>query len=103
MKEFTKSDLKNRMVVVTAQGEIYMVVDEFFINSKGFNRLSEYDDNLRTIQRLKFFNDDIVKVYDRTTSINTLGKNLIWEREEIKEVTMSEIEEKFGCNIKIVN
>lgn len=102
MKEFTKSDLKNRMVVVTAQGETYMVVDEYFINSNGFNRLSEYDDNLRTIQRLKFFNNDIVKIYDITTSINTHGKKLIWERSEVKEVTMSEVEEKFGCKVKIV-
>lgn len=43
MENFTKSDLKNGMVVVTAQGETYMVVDEYFINSKGFNRLSEYN------------------------------------------------------------
>lgn len=25
-----------------------------------------------------------------------------WKREEIKEVTMSEVEEKFGCKVKIV-
>ena len=25
-----------------------------------------------------------------------------WEREEIKEVTMAEVEEKFGCKVKIV-
>lgn len=25
-----------------------------------------------------------------------------WEREEIKEVTMEEVEEKFGCKVKIV-
>lgn len=25
-----------------------------------------------------------------------------WEREEIKEVTMKEVEEKFGCKVKIV-
>jgi hypothetical protein len=25
-----------------------------------------------------------------------------WEREEVKEVTMAEVEEKFGCKVKIV-
>ena len=31
------------------------------------------------------------------------ARKLLWERKEIKEVTMAEVEEKFGCKVKIVN
>ena len=30
-------------------------------------------------------------------------RKLLWKREEIKEVTMAEVEEKFGCKVKIIS
>ena len=51
---------------------------------------------------------DIAKVYEKTICLLNLEKDLpfemdiLWERSEVKEVTMAEVEEKFGCKVKIV-
>lgn len=40
------------------------------------------------------------KIFKRTRRVNSCNK--IWKRSEVKEVTMAEVEEKFGCKVKIV-
>lgn len=50
----------------------------------------------------------IIKVFRVTdqhdmTTLNAIqDKYLIWE-EKVKEVTMAELEEKYGCKVKVVN
>ena len=106
MKEFKKSDLKNRMVVEYRNGERRMVVDDMLIGYSQYGDLGEYNDNLSCKVTLPG-GLDIVRVYPE---INIFRRKFdktelgipIWERPEIKEVTMAEIEEKFGCKVKIV-
>ena len=101
---FTKSDLKNRMVVEYRNGRRRMVVDNRLMGTDGVGFL----DNLNEDLTMKGVDDDfdIVRVYnqirtlDEITRVNSCDK--VWERSEIKEVTMAEIEEKFGCKVRIV-
>ena len=44
MKDFTKSDLKNRMVVEYSNGERRMVVGDVLIGNNGLNCLVGYND-----------------------------------------------------------
>lgn len=105
MKEFTKADLKNRMVVEYRNGERRIVVDDMLMGEGQFGNLKEYDDDLIFIKGSDMRGLDIVKVFDKINAlIERKGKYLVllWVRSEAKEVTMSEIEEKFGCKVKIV-
>lgn len=105
MKEFTKADLQNRMVVELGDGEDYLVIDGLLLSDSGFMRLSRYKNDL-TISDSNAKKWDIVKVYDKTNILPPFGAfvppQLLWERKEVKEVTMAEVEEKFGCKVKIV-
>lgn len=105
MKEFTKADLKDRMVVELGDGEDYLVVDGLLLSDSGFMRLSRYRNDLTISDSSAKW--DIVKVYDQTNTLPPFGAfapppQLLWERKEVKEVTMAEVEEKFGCKVKIV-
>lgn len=110
MKEFTKSDLKNRMVVEYRNGKRRMVVDNMLIGYSQYGDLEEYNDDLSYNGGYNGTLDsglDIVKVYSEINvfgnkdNIRKLGTP-IWQRSEVKEVTMAEVEEKFGCKVKIV-
>ena len=53
---------------------------------------------------------DIEEVYGYCDDFNkalrysTYNRKLLWRRKpEVKEVTIQQIEEKFGCRVKIVN
>lgn len=51
------------------------------------------------------FNDhDIMKVYGRVQSFYKVNatKNLLWERKEIKKMTLEEIEKALGYPVKVV-
>ena len=104
MKEFKKSDLKNRMVVAYRDGRRRMIVDDLGIGDNGFLTLCSYDNNLNYTKNNHLL--DIVKVYDKVNTLKGIEHNgllnLLWERSEVKEVTMTEVEEKFGCKVKIV-
>ena len=100
MKDFTKADLKNRMIVETRRSDRFIVIDNILVGKTAWSDLADYKDDL-TYPKYDSF--DIVKVYDQVNYINKYKTiNTLWERPEIKEVTMSEIEEKFGCKVKIV-
>ena len=45
---------------------------------------------------------DIMSVYASSVYSADTPTKLLWERKEYKEVTIKEIEEKFGCKVKIV-
>ena len=46
MKDFKKSDLKNRMVVETRGQHLFLVVDNCLLGYGEWNRLSMFDENL---------------------------------------------------------
>lgn len=115
--KFTKSDLKNRMVVETRSGRRYIFIDDRFLSKTGFLWLDTLYDNNHVHHQ--GFNDDltmssganwdIVKVYKEVSCLNFdenspfCSLSLLWKRDSIKEVTMAEVEAKFGCKVKIVN
>lgn len=112
MKEFTKSDLKNRMVVEYRNGNRRLVVGDVLLGDNYWCSLSQYGDDLKRKSRRvgeDCSNYDIMKVFPeiwgysrmRTISVEN-GDKPIWQRSEVKEVTMAELEEKFGCKVKIV-
>ena len=113
IKKITKSDLKNRMVVELRNHLFYMVIDKWLIGMSDSIDLRFYSKDL--LHRSDRY--DIVKVYEpvnrfdgfirqpidsHITATNSIMM-LLWERQETKEVTMAEVEEKFGCRVKIIN
>lgn len=104
VQEFTKADLRNRMVLERRDGRRYLVIDDILMRNIYYSTLSDYDDNLIEI-KTKNPQLDIVRVYEEILNYDFLDytNNLLWERKAYKEVTMTEIERKFGCKVKIVN
>ena len=118
---FTKDMLKNGMVVKTKNGGKYLVVGDRLLSDSGFLHLNEnidkggyYNEDLIFVdgfgQRREWCKEwDIVAVYEQIYKIDFDSLTILWVRkevkevEEIKEVTVAEIEEKFGCKVKIVN
>ena len=103
-KSFTKSDLKNHMVVRFRDGRVGVIFGNYIITASSMIFKDHYNDDL-TMSCSKDL--DIVQVFDHLDYSSVLDDSvLIWDRqdeEEIKEVTMAEIEEKFGCKVKIIN
>jgi len=101
-KQFTKSDLKERYIVKTRNGNEYIVnnkdIADRIINGKiacGCIGLNYYTDNL--IENLGNKELDIVEVYKPKYET-------IWTRQEdtVKEMTVAEIEKQLGYSIKVV-
>lgn len=83
MKQFTKDDLQNGMLVEYRDGDIRMVWNGNLFDSglRSVAFLSRYNDN---ITHCDCNNMDIVGIYEHSTTIPlsfTKG-NLIWKREE---------------------
>lgn len=113
----TKQDLKAGMVVECRCGRVYQVfrgiersilVDKDVIinvNEDTWIGFDDIDDDLTT----SFDHDfDIMKVYksptvSRTTKpLNYKNWDCVFERKEVKELTVSEIEKLLGYSVKIV-
>lgn len=93
-KKFTKSDLKDGMVVEYRNGKRRVVLNQCFCGIYEFGYFTDYDDDL--ISEINTL--DIVKVFEgRCCSIESLLKTpgkLIWERKEepiTKDVSLEEI------------
>ena len=108
----TLNDLKTGMIVTTRKGDSYIVMRDFIdygdvlaglscnnIISETWISLSAYNKDM-THPTLP--NIDIMSVYASSAYSADTPTKLLWERKEYKEVTMSEIEEMFGCKVKIV-
>lgn len=106
-KTFTKDMLENGMIIKNREGEFRLMLNNCLIGEIHYGTLDNYSADLRSITNSNF---DVMEVYakiDVLRDINpnnraTVDKNPIWVREEIKEVTIAEIEEKFGCKVKII-
>ena len=97
MKNFTKSDLQNGMVVETREDR-YMVVGDKIINNYGFMNLRSYEENLTLTEGDDDF--DIIKIYDKVTSFNKMNYleelRLLWERKDEMETKKYIIEQEYN-------
>ena len=96
-KEFTKSDLKDGMVVAYANGERRLVLNNFLIGKDGYFDLSNYSENLKDINSsdrdiVRVFKINIVTTLDYI--FRTENLELIWERTESKKMTTEEMRQK---------
>ena len=111
---FEKSDLKSGMLVELRNGRYYTVVMDYetehhgtgamFGKGGGFIHIDIYNNDLTNNLLGEF---DIVKVYKPKCDGDVLSDdihdfNLIWEREQIKEMTVDEISEALGYKVKVV-
>lgn len=110
-KNFTKSDLKDGMVVEQRDGGMYLVLAGTTVGKGECNYIDGYTDDLKWEG---YTGGDIVKVYRITPE--SLGciedvfiksnLELIWERTESKKMTVEEMREKLeeltGEEIEIV-
>ena len=97
-KEFTKSDIKDGMVVEYNDNSFgkRLVVGDFLIGEDGYADLGDYNENLKNVVS----DLEIVRVY----KIKCMGKissimydvnlELIWERKEPKKMTIEEMRQK---------
>ena len=109
-KKFTKSDLKDGMVVEYNDNSFgkRLVVGDFLIGEDGYADLGDYNENLKNVVS----DLEIVRVY----KIKCMGKissimydvnlELIWERKEPKKMTVEEMRQKLeeltGEEIEVV-
>ena len=108
----TLDELKTGMIVKTREGK-YNIVMRDFIDcgdilaglscdnkiSETWTSLSNYNQDMTNS---RFPHIDIMSVYSSYPYSAGTPTKLLWERKEYKEVTMGEIEEMFGCKVKIV-
>lgn len=111
-KDFTKTELKDWMVIEQRNKERYVILGEKLLNDIGFNYMDGIEDDL-TDRKFKTKDFDIIKVYKiNTKKIYKLGDifkdenlELIWERTEPKRMTAEEmrvkLEEMTGDKIEI--
>lgn len=105
-----KSDLVvGKHIVLLRYGWAGIYVDnQTLMGSDGYLSLNSLNENLFYTGSSRAL--DVMSVYDISGyhSLSDISKgrlqtrSAIWIREEIKEVTMAEVEEKFGCKVKIV-
>lgn len=127
----TKSDLRTGMIVKLREGTEFVVFknavvnlceiifepqEDIIVNSNigQWHYLSSYNSNLTFVANSYDDCDcarfDIMEIYmskDPLSLMNlSIRRNewkLLWKREDsVKEITMKDIEEKFGCKVKIV-
>ena len=108
----TLDDLKTGMIVTTRAGDSYIVMRDFIDSGDILVGLSDSDNITNSYTELSYYKQDmkhnllpgldIMSVYTSYLHCIDIPKKLLWEREEYTEVTMQEIEEMFGCKVKIV-
>ena len=110
IRTFEKSDLLSGYLVERNDGTLRLVMATrsgmYLTDGDVYLTLDDYNDNLEntinkalSIKRVYGF----TSIPSQTLELRTEGRLLIWERpEEAKEITISDIEEKFGCKVKIV-
>ena len=111
MKEFTLKDLKaGKHVVETSHGKKYLVCltqsGLVGVNSNGWINFNNYQQDMTYCHNNIYC---IMKVYEIQFGsyfdglLDESGLTLVWERkEEVKELTMADIEKLVGCKVKIV-
>lgn len=95
-KEFTKSDLKDGMVVEYRDGDRRLVIDKYLIGKNAHYELSTYNENLEDgyprLTIMKVFKIRQRAILERILDDDNL--ELIWERKEPKKMTVEEMRQK---------
>ena len=108
-KEFTKADLKTGDIILRRDGAVEIVnrEHETFITPKGWNDFDEMKEDLTSNRNSKY---DIVAVRRPCEKSDCQFKAfeyrwgiLIYEREEVEEMTIEEVCKALGKKIKIVS
>jgi hypothetical protein len=104
IKNFTKADLKDGMVVEYNNGIRKMVLQNGLFDKLYYTPIDLFNDNLEYIDNIKNFTID--KVYtSKAVSLNSYFKDdnleLVWER-PVKKMTIAEIEKELGYKIEII-
>lgn len=95
---------------VTRDTKLGLVINNsimYFIGSDGFDTVHNgcadlscsYVSKIYSITNEKYSINILTNLYKS----GDISKYLIWEKEDILEVTMEEVCEKFGCKVKIVD
>lgn len=105
-------ELKTGMIVKTREGKYHIIMKDFIDSGdilagiscnnilNSYIELSHYEQDMKHKQSPDC---DIMSVYSSYPGDINIPRMLLWKREEeYKIVTMKEIEEKFGCKVKIV-
>ena len=108
-----KQDLKTGMLVQFRNGEVYMLINDTLVRDVKFLSLNDINNDLSHISHDDEW--DIMKVskvlnchslIPKYWDERRLNNNLLWEREETKKMTVSEmqkeLEEKLGYKIEII-
>ncbi len=106
-KNVTKFDLKSGMVVECRNGERYLVLRDKLLDSAHWKNINNYTTEMKKYVK-STHSDDIMKVYDTigVTNLHNIFYDenliLIWERQEVEEMTLAEVCKLLGKEIKIV-
>jgi len=111
-KPFGKQGLKTGMLVQFRNGDVFMVINDILVSDGDWVSLGCFNEDLNS-NSFNYF--DIMKVskvlngyllMPKNWNKERLNKNLLWEREETKKMTISEmkkkLEEKLGHKIEII-
>lgn len=100
-QDFTKSDLRDGMVVEQGNEERYMVLGNKLLDKTGFNSLNTYNECLKDVQYdnpdydiVKVFKINTEKISNLEDIFNPDNLELIWERNEAREMTAEEMRSK---------
>ena len=107
---FKKEDLKVGYLVKTRGGEVAHIVNTdkkgMCLNYEdGYSKIENYNNNLTN---KSFYNLDITEVYGYTLyghhahKFEVEDRELLWKREEVKEMTIEDIQNALGHKIKVV-
>ena len=102
----------------TMDREVGKVIAFNEVYNDDLTSLYDRDYNIMAVRKDTYSSYNIMAVrkdtYSSSSKINSLIFKLLfslidpkditwdWEREEVKEVTMADVEEKFGCKVKII-
>lgn len=117
-KEMTLSDLKTGMIITLRNGVEYIVFSDtvdtsvscdsemIFTNGDVWCSANKYSENMKNKYSK---NLDIIKVESPEFTLGFINLNhfretrkTLWERQEIKEMTVTDVEKLVGCRVKIV-
>lgn len=78
-----------------------MFVNQGFVTGSKYNNDLIYTDNeYNDYDIMKIFSTDIAKHQINAHTLKFIHQICIWERSEVKKVTMQEITDKFGVRLK---
>lgn len=114
-KKFTKDDLKVGYVAEAANQSMFMVMSNdknhlCLVNDEGyFIPLDSLDDEMHDPNPIGPYDYSVLAVYgyahrfSYSRDISTRNRSLLWKREEVKKMTVEEIEKELGYKIDIVS